>query len=237
MAITLAEVKKSGSTTAVASRTVTLTSAYNNTHLLLAVCMAGGNTNTMSAGAGWTKVHEFTNTASNAMTMAVFARRGDGAVNSITVTPLGSSRGAVWLFAWAGYYSLTPLLLTGTNRASNTSVTINPASTPSGKGVMLACAFVDFTLTSWGAWSAAGYTAPLTVGTGDLANIAYKEYVGSAATYSASVSWSPARSNSDYVIIMPLGTQIKTSAALGSSVRTLALGSKAVTGVVGTEPA
>lgn len=165
--------------------------ALDSTHLLVAIVHYTSAGRTLTAS-GWTTG---ATGSGESTTAAIYARQGDGSLNSITVTAsISTQRFFITLLAFSGYSSATAL---NSNSGTFTAVTTAspvPSSTPSGYGVCvtgmrLVAAASDPT------WND-GYTLNGT--TQNLGSpfgrqsTARKEYTGSGGSYAPAPTWSSA---------------------------------------------
>lgn len=104
--------------------------ALGSTFLLIAAISASSNAT--PAAAGWTSIATGGATARRTV---IYALRGDGSTNSVTVTA-GGGTADVSLTAWPGYSSLTPIAIGG-GAPTTASFPMALASTPAGNGVCI----------------------------------------------------------------------------------------------------
>lgn len=200
--------------------------ALDSTHLLVAVVQWSSNVDvttpsgwTAAAGSGRRDPFNYT---------AVFTRQGDGSVNSFTITGGTGSRRALTLMGFDGFTSASALA-SQSGLQYPSPATVTPPSTPAGYGVVVALGGTPNTPSaSWTGWTN-GFTD---AATGDYLSVALKTYDSETAeTYSSSLSWTYPEEVRWMSSILPLTNPTPpatVSYALGSTPRTLALGSTPV---------
>ena len=150
----------------------------DNTHLLVAVVIWASAT-PLTAPAGWT---EAPGGGANTLQARVYARRGDGSVNSFTMTgPSGPK--SVYLLGFSGYVSATAAAGEGSNLTPTAGAYTVPtlSSPPSVDGVaIIAAAGTSFD----GTWDN-GYTLTAPYPTAGTGRPARKVYEGPGGSWGA----------------------------------------------------
>lgn len=110
----------------------------------------------MTTPSGWTLVSSGVSGTSSRVALYVYARRGDGTTNSITVTGTNSMTTQVWLFAWGNIKENTFWTAAATDVANGNRTTMSALTTTAAEDDSTAVAFCVLGGTAGGsgiAWS------------------------------------------------------------------------------------
>lgn len=203
--------------------------ALDNTHLLICA-LALSSTSAPTTPAGWTALASL---AQSSRGIYVYGRQGDSSTNGITVDGGGSVPASIFLMAYEGYSSLTPLHSStgGSGIGTVDAQAIPDPGLSGGQGVIVTGMSVsgDVTFNPW----ASPYADVATAGVrGSAADV---DYTGSGS-YGTSISWTPIRTRAYAMVAMPLVAAPSgptVSYALGSVPVTLAIGDTPVEASIG----
>lgn len=173
--------------------------ALNSTNLLVAVVQRSNND--LVTVTGWTELSG--GGLSNSSMVRTYVRQGDGSLNSVSMTFGSSGQKSIWLMAFSGYSTLTPLAANGAAFASSPA-SISPSGSPSGVGVALAFfgpATSPITSESWSNGYAATGTSP---NSSSRLRVGRKVFDSAVGTYGATFSWSSSASGRAQIVILPL---------------------------------
>jgi hypothetical protein len=209
----------SGSPTTSVSATFSNPTPLDSSHLLVAIIQLSPSVT--ATATGWTEAAGSGADVGAATATRVFARQGNGSVNSVTFSLSATDYlVGVVLLAFEGFVSTTALVGNGGTSASTTQTqTLTPSSTPPGFGIAIAVAGLSDTSTSQ-SWSG-GYSA-ITSPDGYLWT-SQRDYDDSDS-FATVFTWLSFRRCRWQTVIYPLAAPATVSYALGSTPRTLALG-------------
>lgn len=163
------------------SITVTFTegAALDNTHLLVAV-VAWASSTVPTTPSGWT---ESPGGGSNGTTQVrVYARRGDGTVNSFSITGASAAK-TVYLMGYSGFVSATAAEGEGQNPSATAgAMSLALTSPPNVQGVIVGAAYQGGVIAD-GSWDN-GYTLTGTYPASGAIHPGRKVYSGPSGSYS-----------------------------------------------------